>query len=75
MRIGIASAFQTKAKALYEGLHVAWQKGFRQVEIESDNALLIKVTNNGNAVDNNLSKIRLIHSMMLKDWYLRFRYV
>ncbi|MFQ6634739.1 hypothetical protein Gotur_011940, partial [Gossypium turneri] len=33
--------FQIEAKVVFEGLRLAWNKGFRQVELESDNALLI----------------------------------
>lgn len=42
---------------------------------ESDNVILIEVINNGIAVDNNLSEVRLIYIMMLKDWHLKFRHV
>ncbi|MBA0810136.1 hypothetical protein Gohar_002154, partial [Gossypium harknessii] len=43
MRIGRYGIFQTEARALYEGLVVAWHEGFRQIEVESDNAILIDV--------------------------------
>ncbi|MBA0693609.1 hypothetical protein Goari_003971 [Gossypium aridum] len=41
MRIGRYVIFQTEARALYEGLVVAWHEGFRQIEVERDNAILI----------------------------------
>ncbi|MBA0592823.1 hypothetical protein Gorai_009794 [Gossypium raimondii] len=43
MMIGLSDIFQVKARALFEGLKFAWAQGFCQVEIESDNALLIAV--------------------------------
>ncbi|MFQ6628047.1 hypothetical protein Gotur_008073 [Gossypium turneri] len=52
---------------MLEGLKLAWAQGFRQVELESDNALLIDVTQNGLATGNNYSEIRLIHDRCPKD--------
>ncbi|MBA0567786.1 hypothetical protein Golob_005325 [Gossypium lobatum] len=43
MRIGRYGIIQTEARALYEGLVAAWHEGFRQIEVESDNAILIDV--------------------------------
>ncbi|KAH1064364.1 hypothetical protein J1N35_029351 [Gossypium stocksii] len=39
-----------ESRTMLEGLKLAWAQGFRQVELESDNALLIDVIQNG---DNN----------------------
>ncbi|MBA0754345.1 hypothetical protein Gogos_022259, partial [Gossypium gossypioides] len=61
MRIGRYGIFQTEARALYEGLVVAWHEGFRQIEVESDNAILIDVVSNRYVVGSNLSEVRLVH--------------
>ncbi|MBA0721414.1 hypothetical protein Golax_008959, partial [Gossypium laxum] len=53
---------------MLEGLKLAWAQGFRQVELESDNAWLIDIIQNGLAVGNNCSKIRLILDWCSKDW-------
>ncbi|MBA0728966.1 hypothetical protein Golax_020520, partial [Gossypium laxum] len=39
--VSFIDIFQIEAKVVFEGLRLAWNKGFRQVELESDNALLI----------------------------------
>ncbi|MBA0804539.1 hypothetical protein Gohar_004120, partial [Gossypium harknessii] len=43
LRIDRSGIFQTEARALYEGLVVAWHERFRQIEVESDNPILIDV--------------------------------
>ncbi|MBA0756696.1 hypothetical protein Gogos_019919, partial [Gossypium gossypioides] len=42
MAIGIKYISQIEARAILEGLRLVWDKSFRQVELESDNALLIE---------------------------------
>ncbi|KAH1083036.1 hypothetical protein J1N35_022797 [Gossypium stocksii] len=39
--VSFKDIFQIEAKAVFEGLRLAWNKGFRQMELESDNVLLI----------------------------------
>ncbi|MBA0877908.1 hypothetical protein Goshw_005453, partial [Gossypium schwendimanii] len=39
--VSFIDIFQIEAKVVFEGLRLAWNKGFRQVELESGNALLI----------------------------------
>ncbi|MFQ6640405.1 hypothetical protein Gotur_016121 [Gossypium turneri] len=60
---------------MLEGLKLAWAQGFRQVELESDNAWLIDVIQNGLAVDNNCSEIRLILDWCSKDWDVKLRHI
>ncbi|MBA0768202.1 hypothetical protein Gotri_017022 [Gossypium trilobum] len=43
MPIGMTDIFQTEAKVVLKGLRLAWNKGFRQGELGSDNALLIEI--------------------------------
>ncbi|KAH1108523.1 hypothetical protein J1N35_012291 [Gossypium stocksii] len=47
MVIGMAHVLEIEARAILEGLKLAWMRGFRQVEVESDNALLIDSIRNG----------------------------
>ncbi|KAK5833114.1 hypothetical protein PVK06_016926 [Gossypium arboreum] len=75
MMIGMSDIFQVESWAMLEGLKLAWAQGFRQVELESDNALLIDVIQNGLVAGNNCSEIRLIHDWCSKDWDVKFRYI
>ncbi|MBA0815570.1 hypothetical protein Gohar_000333, partial [Gossypium harknessii] len=43
MLASITDIFQIEAKAVFEGLKLAWNKRFRQVELESDNILLTEI--------------------------------
>lgn len=51
-KLDVTSVFEAEAKALLEGLQVAWAKGFRMVEVESYNALLIEVVCSEHAASN-----------------------
>lgn len=53
--------FQVEARALLKDLKLALSKGYHQVEIESDNATLISIIQNGLAVRSMYSEVRLIH--------------
>ncbi|MBA0565599.1 hypothetical protein Golob_010465, partial [Gossypium lobatum] len=56
MVVGLLDIFRIEARALLEGLKFVWAKGYRKVEIESDNSLLITVIQNGLATNNNYSE-------------------
>ncbi|MBA0799638.1 hypothetical protein Gohar_010142 [Gossypium harknessii] len=43
MRIGKDSVFKTEVRAILEGLNLAWGFGFRQLELECDNALVVGI--------------------------------
>ncbi|KAA3462750.1 reverse transcriptase [Gossypium australe] len=72
MMIGLSDIFQVEARALFEGLKFAWAQGFCQVEIESDNALLIAVIQNGLAASSKYNKIRQIYAWCFKRWDVKF---
>ncbi|MBA0605008.1 hypothetical protein Godav_017624 [Gossypium davidsonii] len=75
MRVSVSDIFQIEERAIYEGLFLAWQKGFRKVVIKSDNALLVDLIGNGYAADSNISEWRLIYDLCKKDWQLKFQHV
>ncbi|MBA0691356.1 hypothetical protein Goari_008986 [Gossypium aridum] len=60
MVVGLLDIFKIEARALLEGLKFVWAKGYRKVEIESDDSLLITVIQNGLAANNNYNEVRLI---------------
>ncbi|MBA0760690.1 hypothetical protein Gotri_023418 [Gossypium trilobum] len=46
MVVRLSDIFQIEARALLEGLKHAWAQGYHQVEIESDDSLLVAVIQN-----------------------------
>ncbi|MBA0803696.1 hypothetical protein Gohar_013882, partial [Gossypium harknessii] len=62
MVTGLIDIFQVEAKAMLKGLKIAWVRGFRQVEVESDNALLVDILRNGLAGTNSIVEVRMIHT-------------
>ncbi|MFQ6622279.1 hypothetical protein Gotur_002322 [Gossypium turneri] len=75
MVTGMAEVFQVEARAVVEGLKLAWMKGYKQVQINYDNALLIDTIHNGFASISNIREVRLIHEWCHKDWKIKFRHV
>ncbi|KAH1123143.1 hypothetical protein J1N35_006303 [Gossypium stocksii] len=76
MVTSLVDIFQVEAKAMLEGLKLAWEWGFRQVELETDNALLLEILRSSftcvNNV-NNIAKVRLLHTWIAKDWQMKLR--
>lgn len=73
MVLGLSDIFLVEPRALLEGLKLAWAKGYRQVEIKSDNAILISVVQNGIVMSNIYNEVRLIHDWYFKNWNVTFR--
>ncbi|KAK5846886.1 hypothetical protein PVK06_003187 [Gossypium arboreum] len=67
MVVGLSDIFHIEARALLEGLKFACAKRCRRVEIESDNFGLVTIIQNGLAVNNIYSEVRLIQGRFLKD--------
>ncbi|MBA0641742.1 hypothetical protein Goklo_026255 [Gossypium klotzschianum] len=67
MMVGLSYIFQVEAWTLLEGLKYAWAQGYHQLEIESDNSLLIVVIQNWLATTNNYSEVRLIQDWCFKN--------
>ncbi|KAA3467341.1 endonuclease/exonuclease/phosphatase family protein [Gossypium australe] len=67
--------FKIEARAIVEGMILAWLEGYKQVEINCDNAVLIDTICNGFASISNIAEVRLIHEWCKKDWKVKFRHV
>ncbi|MBA0574462.1 hypothetical protein Golob_001658 [Gossypium lobatum] len=63
----VSNVFQIEARAVVEGLKLIWSRGFKQVEVDCDNAMLIDTIRNGFALINNIEEVRLIHELYTKD--------
>ncbi|MFQ6622119.1 hypothetical protein Gotur_003182 [Gossypium turneri] len=56
-----------EVKAMLEGIHLAWNKGFQKLELECDNALLVEIILAGGAANSKLMELRLIHHMLIRS--------
>ncbi|KAK5786085.1 hypothetical protein PVK06_040712 [Gossypium arboreum] len=75
MATRIAEIFQVEARAIVEGMKLAWMKGYKQVEINCDNVLLIDTICNGFASISNIEEVWSIHEWCNKEWQIKFRHV
>ncbi|KAH1089529.1 hypothetical protein J1N35_016786 [Gossypium stocksii] len=73
--LGAFSVFQTDARASYEGVRLAWERGYRRVELASDNGVLIESITPGCAADGNLVELRLLSQLLRRNWSVRLRHV
>ncbi|MBA0734080.1 hypothetical protein Gogos_018030, partial [Gossypium gossypioides] len=55
IRTSMSDIFSIEAKAVLEGLKLAWNRGFRQAKLECDNVLLVDVLRNGLAAISNIA--------------------
>ncbi|KAA3474652.1 pyruvate kinase isozyme G, chloroplastic-like [Gossypium australe] len=75
MVTGMDEIFRTEAQAIVEGMKLAWLEGYKHVEINCDNAMLIDTISNGFASISNIVEVRLIHEWCNNDWKVKFRHV
>ncbi|KAK5838359.1 hypothetical protein PVK06_007088 [Gossypium arboreum] len=59
----VSSVFHIEARALYEGLKLAWDLGFLNIEVESDNTLLIDIVRSRGAVDSSFTELRWLNDL------------
>ncbi|MBA0763745.1 hypothetical protein Gotri_013166, partial [Gossypium trilobum] len=52
---------------MLEGLKLACEREFPQVEVETDNALLLEILHFGFSCVNNIAEVRLLHTWIAKD--------
>ncbi|MBA0857067.1 hypothetical protein Goshw_007018 [Gossypium schwendimanii] len=74
MVTGLTDIFQVEARAMIEGLKLAWAHGFQQV-VESDNAILVDILQNGLVENNSVAEVRMIHTWVSKNWQVRIRLI
>ncbi|MBA0801943.1 hypothetical protein Gohar_012280, partial [Gossypium harknessii] len=75
--LGFTTVFQAEASALLEGLRLAlaWDKGYRKMEVERDNAPLIQFICSGYASRNRPSELRQIQVMYSRNWQLTSKHI
>ncbi|KAH1056517.1 hypothetical protein J1N35_034582 [Gossypium stocksii] len=66
---------QVEAKAMLEGLSLAWDKGFQKLELDCDNGLLIETILARGATNSRMTELRLLHSMLICPWEVRVKHI
>lgn len=64
-------SFIEEACAIYEGLNIVWERGFKQVELERDNAFLGETLLTGGIVSSSLVELSLISCLFKQNWRRR----
>ncbi|MBA0851062.1 hypothetical protein Goshw_012466 [Gossypium schwendimanii] len=72
---GILRNDQEARAPLSAGIRLAWENGYRRVEVESDNALLINAICSGYAARNSLSEVGEIQRLSTSKWGVIFRHI
>ncbi|MBA0814285.1 hypothetical protein Gohar_020125 [Gossypium harknessii] len=57
MSLGKESIFKVETRAMVEGLFIAWEKGFKRIEVECDNALVIELLLAGGGANSSLVEV------------------
>ncbi|MBA0634562.1 hypothetical protein Godav_028878, partial [Gossypium davidsonii] len=75
MTLGKDEVFRIEARSMLEGLRLAWDKGYRQVELESDNALLVELVLAGNSTASHIVELHAIHKILHRNWKVQIRHI
>lgn len=75
IRFGNESILSMEARAMLEGLHLAWAKRVKKIEVESNNVLLIELLQSGGKIYNSLVEVQPIHQILQRDWETKLRYI
>ncbi|KAG7557811.1 Reverse transcriptase domain [Arabidopsis suecica] len=76
LNIGVCSAPLAELWGVYYGLVIAWERGFRRVELEVDSELVVGFIKMGVSDAHPLSfLVRLCHSFIARDWLVRVTHV
>ncbi|MBA0561732.1 hypothetical protein Golob_018533, partial [Gossypium lobatum] len=68
LAFGKGFVFKVEARAVLEGLFIAWEKGFRKIEVECDSALLVELLLTGGGANNSLVELRLLDQLLRRRW-------
>ncbi|KAH1130454.1 hypothetical protein J1N35_001832 [Gossypium stocksii] len=67
--------FRIEARSMLEGLQLAWDKGYQQVELESDNALLVELMLVGNSTASHIVELHAIHKILHRNWKVQIHHI
>ncbi|MBA0793474.1 hypothetical protein Gohar_017875 [Gossypium harknessii] len=75
MRIGKERIFKVEARAILEGLQIAWEVGYRNLDLECDNAMVVELILAGGIAVNRMTKLRLIDQILKCKWSVQIRHI
>ncbi|KAG7599188.1 Reverse transcriptase zinc-binding domain [Arabidopsis suecica] len=76
LNIGICSAPLAELWGVYYGLYIAWERGYRRVELEVDSEIVVGFLTTGISPSHPLSfLVRLCHGFISRDWIVRIAHV
>ncbi|KAL9288897.1 putative ribonuclease H domain, reverse transcriptase zinc-binding domain-containing protein [Arabidopsis thaliana] len=76
LNIGICSAPLAELWGVYYGLHIAWERGIRRLELEVDSTLVVGFLQAGIEDSHSLSLlVRLCYGFISRDWIVRISHV
>ncbi|KAK5786994.1 hypothetical protein PVK06_041645 [Gossypium arboreum] len=61
LAFGKGFVFKVEARTILEGLFIAWEKGFRKIEVECDSALLVELLLTNWGASSSLVELHLLH--------------
>lgn len=67
--------FKVEAKALLEGLFLAWDKGYHKIEIESDSLLLIETLSSSGGDYSSLVELCMLQQLLRRKWEVCLKHV
>ncbi|MBA0811279.1 hypothetical protein Gohar_003200 [Gossypium harknessii] len=68
MRFGKERIFKVEVRAILEGLQIAWEAGYRNLDLECDNAMVVESILAERIVVNRMTKLQLIDHILKHKW-------
>lgn len=76
MQIDITDILIIESKVVLEEMEFAWDRGFRRIEIECDNVVIIDGLRNGLAeAVSSIDEVQLIHELYIDEWQIKFGHI
>lgn len=75
MTISGGLIFQVKVRAMLEGLRLAWDLGFKKVELECNNSLLVESILVGAAATSGMVELQMLHDMLVRPCVVHLRHI
>ncbi|XVF35312.1 hypothetical protein REPUB_Repub18cG0134800 [Reevesia pubescens] len=75
-RVGICDITTAELWGIYQGINLCWNKGYREVELESDSTLAIKKINTvHNRFDTDGNLVGAIQRFLQRNWSCKIRHI